>query len=158
VSVRYYLYNLEIAKYEIDTSLNLENITEYEHKKDKKDVVKFLIEERGVEQDRANSILDIWANEYSDYLFAHILARKENQIISRFMCTKLLDDTGNFFMSGDNESLDKEILAKTIPILKEKGLKNLNLFLTEDNLKHEKRHTDLGFKKEGKVSLYEKEI
>ncbi|NHJ49615.1 MAG: hypothetical protein FK733_17630 [Asgard group archaeon] len=158
VSDRYHLYNLKTKNYNIDKTIALEDITVYDHKKDKKDVVNFLVKSRGMDEDRANSYLDSIVNIYSEEIFIHIIARKDNQIISRLMCTRIFDDTANFYLSGEDDSLDKEILAKTITILKEKGIKNLNLFLTEDNLNQEERHLNLGFKKEGKVSLYEKEI
>lgn len=158
VSDRYILFNFETEKYENDKSLKLQEISEYNHEKDKEQVANYIMQLRGIDEDRANSYLDSIVNIYSEEIFVHIIARRKNEIVSRLMCTHILDDTGNFYLYGEDDSLDKEILAKAIPILKEKGIKNLNLFLTEENLKHKKRHTDLGFKKEGKISLYEKEI
>jgi len=157
-SDRYHLYNLEIEKYDIDKSLKIDEISEYNHEKDKEQVADFIINLRGIDKDRANSYLDSIVTIYADEIFLHIIARRKNKIISRLMCTRIFDDTGNFYFSGEDDSLDKEILAKAIPKLKDKGIKNLNLFLTKENLKHEKRYKNLGFKIEGKISQYEKEI
>jgi len=111
-----------------------------------------------MDKERAEHVLDIIINVYPEEFFAHILMRRNNQVVARAICTRMSDDTGNFYFSGDENYFDKPIIAKMIAVLKEKGIENTNAFLTKDSLSQEEKHLKLGFINHGEVSRYEKEI
>ena len=49
---------------------------------------------------------------YPEEFFAHIILRKDKQITSRAVTTRMSDDTGNFYFFGDENYFDKPIITK----------------------------------------------
>ncbi len=154
----YRIFNLEVNKFTIDDKLDLKGITEFNKESDFDDVVEFFVRTRGMDKERAMQVADIIANVYPEEFFAHILLRSNNKIIARAVCTRMSDDTGNFYFFGDEDYFSKAIITKMIAVLKEKGIENANAFLTKDSLSQEEKHMKLGFINHGEVSRYEKEI
>jgi hypothetical protein len=68
------------------------------------------------------------------------------------------DDTGNFYFFGDENYFDKPIITKMVSVLKERGIKNVNAFLTENTINQEEKHLKMGFVKHGTVNRYELSI
>lgn len=154
----YRIFNLEPSKFTIDGKLDMTGVSEFSPETDFDEVVEFFVRTRGMDDDRAQHVLDIIVNVYPEEFFAHILLRRNNQIVSRAVCTRMSDDTGNFYFFGDEDYFDKPIITKMVEVLKEKGIENVNAFLTKDTLTQEGNHLKLGFINHGEVSRYEKEI
>ncbi|NPE08227.1 MAG: hypothetical protein GNW80_08095 [Asgard group archaeon] len=154
----YRIFNLETGKFNIDDKLDMKGISEFNKETDFDDVVEFFVRTRGMKEERAMQVMDIIANVYPEEFFAHILLRSNNKIAARAVCTRMSDDTGNFYYFGDEDNFDNPIITKMIAVLKEKGIENVNAFLTKDTLSQEEKHLKLGFINYGEVSRYEKEI
>ena len=149
---------METSKFVSDEKLDMTGVSEFSPEIDYDDVVEFFVRARGMDEDRAQHVLDIIVNVYPEEFFAHILQRRNDQIVSRAVCTRMSDDTGNFYFSGDKDFFDKPIITKMVAVLKEKRIENVNAFLTENTLTQEENHLKLGFINHGEVSRYEKEI
>ena len=154
----YRIFNLETNKFGIDDKLDMTGVSEFTPESDFDDLVEFFMSTRGMDKERALHVLDIIVNVYPEEFFAHILLRRDNQIVSRAVCTRMSDKTGNFYFFGDEDYFDKPIITKMVEVLKEKGIENANAFLTKDTLSQEEKHLKSGFINYGEVSRYEKEI
>lgn len=154
----YRIFNLETSKFAKDDKVDMTGVSEFTPENDFDDVVEFFVRARGMDKERAEHVLDIIVNVYPEEFFAHVLMRRNNQIVARAICTRMSDDTGNFYFSGDENYFDKPIIAKMIEVLKGKGIENVNAFLTKNTLSQEEKHLKLGFINHGEVSRYEKKI
>jgi hypothetical protein len=157
-SIVYTVFNLETKSFDIDDKIDLAGISEFIPETDFDDVVDFFIKTRGMDKERAEYVLNIIVNVYPEEFFAHIILRKDEQIASRAVTTRMSDDTGNFYFFGDENYFDKPIITKMVSVLKERGIKNVNAFLTENTINQEEKHLKMGFVKHGTVNRYELSI
>ncbi len=157
-SVVYTIFNLATESFDVDETIDMTGISVFNPETDFDDIIEFFVRTRGMAKERAEYVLNIIVNVYPEEFFAHIILRKNNRIVSRAVTTRMSDDTGNFYFYGDETYLDRPIISKMISILKERGIKNVNAFLTENTLGQEESHLKLGFIKYGTVNRYEKKI
>ncbi|KYK28543.1 MAG: hypothetical protein AYK19_20810 [Theionarchaea archaeon DG-70-1] len=157
-------YSITLDAVDIKEIPELDKITDYNHERDSEQMVAIFVREYSMTPEQARDNFES-INKAGDQVVAHLVMRKEGEIVGRALALRNEDDptrayTGTIYVTEENQR--KLFLTKILDICKEKGIEELNAAIFGDLLSIKdqlaKQYELLGFRHTATISYYEKEI
>ncbi|MGC1120400.1 MAG: hypothetical protein WBA22_04835 [Candidatus Methanofastidiosia archaeon] len=157
-------YSADLAGVPVPESPGLDNVVDYDHKKDCEQMVDIFVRHYGMTPEQAQANFDALANA-GDQVISHVVIRKNGQITGRAMALRYENDpnhghTGALFVIDEKQR--PLLLARILKDCKAKGVETLDAAIFGDMLKNKdaisSMYESLGFVQIATISYYEKKI
>ncbi len=157
-------YIADLDSVSIQNLPGLAEMTDYDHERDSEQMIQIFVREYKMTPEQARTNFETLAKA-GDQIVAHLIIRKEGQIIGRALALRDDDDpsharTATIYTTEEQQR--KLFLTKILKICREKGIKKLSTAIFGDALSDKdklgKLYESLGFTRLTTISYYEKKI